>query len=153
MSRDEVVRALGELTKVLRDTNRVLKDIAKISETVNRNIVEIERRRLGEVGIEGLEYLKPEPSETERLYNVCSKCMTDNCTVGQTFSQNCACCRDNHGVSPGSKNLVSAAGSAVSEGIIEGIRQGEASESSGKLAESVAPKNADLNSTADGPVQ
>ena len=112
MSKDEVVRALGELTKVLRDTNRVFRDLVKISETVNKNIVEIERRRLGEVGIEGLENLKPQP---EKIQEACNTCITDNCSGdGFVYSEKCPCCKNNHGATP---------------------------------------KNADLNSTADGPVQ
>lgn len=69
---------LQELTKAIKDMTRVFRDLVKVSEAVNRNIVEIERRRLGEVGIEGLENLKSDPAPRRRAPNH-SACFKREC--------------------------------------------------------------------------
>jgi hypothetical protein len=110
VSKDEVVRALGELTKVLRETNRVFRDLVKISEVVNQNIVEIERRRTAPMGIDGIENLKP----VEKVREACNTCITDNCSGdGFVYSENCPCCMNRHGVSPKNADLSGTADGPV----------------------------------------
>lgn len=57
--------SIQHLTKAIKDATHAMGKLAKVCEALNKNLVEIERQRRAEMGIDDIDTLKPEQDQKE----------------------------------------------------------------------------------------